>query len=128
LHDGSYHSVDSSEYAFKVAASLAYKQGIEQANPCILEPIMTVEMDIPSECIGDVVGEITRKRGRIVGMEEVKTCEHIIAEVPQAELQSFTTELKSLTGARGRFTSNFARYEELTYDLAEKLVKQLQTT
>lgn len=126
LYDGSYHSVDSSEYAFKIAASLAYKQGIAQADPCILEPIMTVEMDIPSECIGDVMSELTRKRGRILGMEEVQNVEHVVAEVPQAEMLNFTTELKSLTGARGTFSSAFARYEELSYDLTQRLIKQLE--
>ena len=126
LYDGTYHTVDSAEYAFKAAASIAYKQGIAQANPCILEPVMKVEMDIPSECIGDVMGELTRKRGRILGMEEVKGSEHITAEVPQSEMLNFTTELKSLTGARGQFTSEFARYEELSEELSKKLLDQLE--
>ena len=126
LYDGTYHSVDSSEYAFKAAASLAYKQGVAQANPCILEPIMNVEMEIPSECIGDVMGELTRKRGRILGMEEVKNYEHITAEVPQSEMLNFTTELKSLTGARGRFSSEFVRYEELSEELSKKLLDHLE--
>ena len=126
LYDGTYHTVDSSEYAFKAAASIAYKQGIAQANPCILEPVMKVEMDIPSECIGDVMGELTRKRGRILGMEEVKGSEHITAEVPQSEMLNFTTELKSLTGARGQFTSEFARYEELSEELSKKLLDHLE--
>lgn len=122
LYDGSYHTVDSSEYAFKVAASLAYKQGIAQANPCIMEPIMTVTMEIPSEYVGDVISELTRKRGRILGMEDKKGIEFVTAEVPHAEMLDFTTELKSLTGARGRFTMKFSRYEELTHDLAEQLM------
>ena len=126
LYDGSYHTVDSSEYAFKVAASLAYKQGIEAANPCILEPIMHVEMEIPSDSIGDVMSEINRKRGRILGMEEVKEVEHLTAEIPQSELLSFTTELKSLTAARGRFTSSFARYEELLPALAKQVIKHTE--
>jgi len=126
LYDGSYHTVDSSEYAFKVAASLAYKEGIAQANPCILEPIMRVRMEIPSECIGDVMSELTRKRGRILGMEEVKKAEHITAEVPQSEMLNFTTELKSLTGARGKFSSEFARYEELSEELSKKLLDHLE--
>ena len=126
LYDGSYHTVDSSEYAFKVAASLAYKQGIEAANPCILEPIMHVEMEIPSDSIGDVMSEINRKRGRILGMEEVKEMEHLTAEIPQSELLSFTTELKSLTAARGRFTSSFARYEELLPALAKQVIKHTE--
>ncbi|WP_019240921.1 MULTISPECIES: elongation factor G [Bacillus] len=126
LYDGSYHSVDSSEYAFKVAASLAYRQGMEQAKPCILEPIMKVEMEIPSEYVGDVISELTRKRGRILGMDEEKNEEWITAEVPQVELLSFTTELKSLTGARGKFSTNFVRYEELTPDLAEKVIHQME--
>ncbi|WP_042347108.1 elongation factor G [Bacillus massiliigorillae] len=126
LYDGSYHAVDSSEYAFKVAASLAYKQGIALANPCILEPIMKVEMEIPSEYIGDVVSELTRKRGRILGMEDDTGIEFVTAEVPQVELLSFTTELKSLTGARGRFTQKFARYEELSHELEEKLIRELE--
>ena len=127
LYDGSYHSVDSSEFAFKVAASLAYKQGMAQAEPCILEPIMNVEMDIPSDCIGDVMSELTRKRGRILGMSEEKNMEHVLAEVPQSELLNFTTELKSLTGARGRFLAVFARYEELLPELAKQLIKPHET-
>ena len=126
LYDGTYHSVDSSEYAFKAAASLAYKQGIAQATPCILEPIMKVDMEIPSDCIGDVMGELTRKRGRILGMEQVKDSELVIAEVPQSEMLNFTTELKSLTGARGRFTSEFVRYEELSEELSKKLLEHLE--
>ncbi|MGN1401865.1 MAG: elongation factor G [Bacillus sp. (in: firmicutes)] len=124
LHDGSYHTVDSSEYAFKVAAAIAYKEGIAHAEPCILEPILKVEMDVPTDTIGDIMSELTRKRGRILGMEEIKNMEHIVAEVPQAEMLSFTTELKSWTSGRGRFTSEFSGYEELAADLAANIMKQ----
>ncbi|MFL0164052.1 elongation factor G [Candidatus Clostridium helianthi] len=113
LHDGSYHSVDSSEMAFKVAASIAYKKGLEQAKPILLEPIMKVEVILPNEYMGDVIADINKKRGRVIGMEPEGDKQKVISEIPLAEIRKYATELRSLTQGRGVFTKEFARYEEV---------------
>ena len=113
LHDGSYHSVDSSEMAFKVAASIAYKKGLEQAKPILLEPIMKVEVILPNEYMGDVIADINKKRGRVIGMEPEGEKQKVISEIPLAEIRKYATELRSLTQGRGVFTKEFARYEEV---------------
>ncbi|WP_010073779.1 elongation factor G [Clostridium cellulovorans] len=113
LHYGSYHSVDSSEMAFKLATSIAYKKGLEQAMPVILEPIMRVEVFTPENKMGDVIGDLNRRRGRVLGMENEKDNNKIIAEVPLAEMFTYTTDLKALTGARGYFDMEFQGYEEV---------------
>lgn len=113
LHYGSYHSVDSSEMAFKMATSIAYKKGLEQATPVILEPIMRVEVFTPENKMGDVIGDLNRRRGRVLGMENEKDNNKIIAEVPLAEMFTYTTDLKALTGARGFFGMEFQSYEEV---------------
>ena len=113
LYDGSYHPVDSSEMAFKIAASIAYKKGLEAAKPILLEPIMSVEVLIPDEYMGDVMGDINKKRGRVIGMEQVGKLQKVIAEVPMAEMFSYATDLRSMTQARGNYSSNFSRYEEV---------------
>ncbi len=113
LHDGSYHSVDSSEMAFKVAASIAYKKGLEQAKPILLEPIMKVEVVLPNEYMGDVIADINKKRGRVIGMEPEGDKQKVISEIPLAEIRKYATELRSLTQGRGIFTKEFIRYEEV---------------
>ncbi|OOM16657.1 elongation factor G [Clostridium saccharobutylicum] len=113
LHDGSYHSVDSSEMAFKMAASIAYKKGLEQAKPILLEPIMKLEIIIPDDYMGDVITDINKKRGRVMGMEQEGEKQKVIAEVPLAEIRKYATELRSLTQGRGRFSKEFMRYEEV---------------
>lgn len=113
LHDGSYHSVDSSEMAFKMAASIAYKKGLEQAKPILLEPIMKLEIIIPDDYMGDVITDINKKRGRVMGMEQEGEKQKVIAEVPLAEIRKYATELRSLTQGRGRFSKEFVRYEEV---------------
>ena len=113
LHDGSYHSVDSSEMAFKVAASIAYKKGLEQAKPILLEPIMKVEVILPNEYMGDVIADINKKRGRVIGMEPEGDKQRVISEIPLAEIRKYATELRSLTQGRGVFTKEFVRYEEV---------------
>lgn len=124
LHDGSYHPVDSSEMAFKVAASLAYKKGLEMAEPILLEPIMKVEIRVPSEYMGDVIGDINKKRGKVLGMEQDDGVESVIAEVPQSEMFKYATDLKSLTQARGNFHMSFVRYEEVPPQEAEKIIEK----
>lgn len=113
LHDGSFHPVDSSEMAFKVATSLAYKKGLTAADPVILEPIMHVEIFVPDYYMGDIIGDINKKRGRVLGMEPYGKLQKVIAEVPQSEMFKYATDLRSMTQARGSFTSKFERYEEV---------------
>lgn len=114
IYDGSYHSVDSSEMAFKIAASIAFKKGIKEAKPTLLEPIMRLEVISSEEYMGDIIGDINRKRGKILGMEqEANNLEKIIAEVPQAEIISYATDLRSITQGMGEFYLNFERYDEI---------------
>lgn len=113
LYDGSYHPVDSSEMAFKIAASIAYKKGLESAKPILLEPIMNVEIKVPDEYMGDVMGDINKKRGRVMGMEQVGDEQKVIAEVPMAEMFNYATSLRAMTHARGSYVSSFGRYEEV---------------
>jgi elongation factor G len=124
LHDGSYHPVDSSEMAFKVAASLAYKKGVKLAHPIILEPIMHVEIIVPDTYMGDIMGDINKKRGRVLGMESIKGTQMIIAEVPMAEMFKYATDLKSMTSARGSFDMEFARYEEVPQNILDKIIEE----
>jgi elongation factor G len=113
LHDGSFHAVDSSEMAFKMAASVAYKKGLETAQPILLEPIMHVEVRVPDNYMGDVIGDINKKRGRVLGMEVEDGYEKVIAEIPQAEMFKYASDLRSITQARGNFEMRFERYDEV---------------
>jgi elongation factor G len=125
LYDGSYHSVDSSEMAFKVAGSLAMKQATEQAGPVLLEPIMLVTVSAPEDTVGDVIGDLNSKRGRPLGMEPVGAgMTEIKAEVPMAELLSYAPDLRSITGGQGEFGMDFERYEEVPAHLAGRIVDQ----
>lgn len=124
LVDGSYHPVDSSELAFKIAASIAFKKGMEQANPVLLEPIMRVEVIVPEEYMGDIIGDLNKRRGRILGMEAHGGMEIITAEVPLAEMNRYATDLRSLTQARGDFRMSFARYEEAPPNVAQKIIEE----
>lgn len=125
LHDGSYHSVDSSEMAFKMAASIAYKKGLEQAKPILLEPIMKLEIIIPDDYMGDVITDINKKRGRVMGMEQEGEKQKVIAEVPLAEIRKYATELRSLTQGRGRFSKEFVRYEEVPETELAKVIQNV---
>ncbi len=123
LYDGSYHDVDSNEMAFKIAASLAFKKGIVEAKPCLLEPVMHLEILIPDEYMGDVMGDMNKRRGKILGMEpQLGGGQKLIAEAPQAELFDYAIVLRSMTQARGSFTMAFERYEEVPAQLAEKII------
>ena len=123
LHDGSYHPVDSSEMAFKMATSIAFKKGLEQAKPILLEPIMKVEICVPDEYMGDIIGDINKRRGRVLGMEQEGDLQKVNAEVPLAEMFKYTTDLRSMTQARGSFTSEFERYEEVPEAEAKKIIE-----
>jgi elongation factor G len=122
LYDGSYHSVDSSENAFKVAGSMAFKKAAEQAQPALLEPIMSVAVVVPEDAVGDVIGDLNGRRGRPLGMEPTGAMTEIKAEVPMAEMLNYAPDLRSITGGRGEYTMEFARYEEVPAHLAQKVI------
>lgn len=124
VYDGSYHDVDSSEMAFKIAASLAYKEGLKNARPVILEPIMSVEITVPESYTGDIMGDMNKRRGRILGMDMVNKKQVIHAEAPQSEMFKYATDLRSMTQGRGKFTMNFERYEEAPQNIIDKIVKE----
>lgn len=126
LYDGSFHPVDSSEMAFKVASSLAYKKGLQEAQPVLLEPIMYIEIDVPDDYMGDVIADINKKRGRILGMEPVSKGQRIMGEVPQSELYSYATDLRSITGARGTFSTRFEKYEEVPNEIVNKIIVDIK--
>lgn len=124
LYDGSYHDVDSNEMAFKIAASLAFKKGIAEAKPILLEPVMRVEILIPDEYMGDVMGDLNKRRGKILGMEPQGEEQKLMAEVPMAEMRAYAITLRSMTQARGSFRMQFERYEEVPVHLADKIIEQ----
>ena len=125
LYDGSYHDVDSSEMSFKIAANLAFKKGMEDAKPVLLEPIMELTIITPEEYVGDIMGDINKKRGRIIGMDSHKeTKQKVMAEVPMAETFKYANDLKAMTQGRGYFEMNLIRYEEVPFDLAKKVIDE----
>jgi elongation factor G len=127
LYDGSYHPVDSNEVSFKIAASLAFKKGIVEANPCLLEPIMTLSIFVPDDYMGDVMGDMNKRRGKILGMEPQGSGEQkLMAEAPQAELFDYALGLRAMTQGRGSFTMEFARYEEVPKNLADEIIAEHQ--
>jgi len=126
LYDGSYHDVDSSEMAFKVAGSLAIKEAVRKAKPVLLEPIMTVEVVVPEQYMGDVIGDLNSRRGKIEGMQLRGTTQIIKSMVPLSEMFGYATELRSRTQGRGSFTMHFGKYEEVPGSLAEEIVSKVQ--
>ena len=122
LYDGSYHDVDSSEMAFKIAGSMAFKDGMKKADPCLMEPIMRVEVSVPEEYLGDVIGNINSRRGNLMGMESVSGNQEIKAEVPLAEMFGYATDLRSCTQGRGNYTMTFDHYAEVPRSIAEKII------
>ncbi|MFQ8601931.1 MAG: elongation factor G [Anaerovoracaceae bacterium] len=127
LYDGSYHDVDSNEMAFKIAASLAFKKGIAEAKPCLLEPVMKLEIVVPDDYMGDVMGDMNKRRGKILGMEPLSGGgQKLMAEAPQAELFDYAIVLRSMTQARGSFNMEFERYEEVPAQIAQKIIADHQ--
>lgn len=123
LYDGSYHPVDSSEMSFKMAASIAFKNGITQAKPTLLEPIGSLKVTVPETHTGDIMGEVTKRRGRVIGMDSTPNGMQVIeAEVPMAEMGDFNTFIKQVTQGRGSFTLDFARYEDAPANVTEKVI------
>ena len=123
LYDGSYHDVDSAEAAFKAAAELAFREGVKNAKPVLLEPLSRLKIGVPESFVGDVLGDLNKRRGRIIGMEAQDDVQIITAEAPKAELLTYATALRSMTQGRGKFTETFARYEEAPPAVLQSLNK-----
>ena len=124
LYDGSYHEVDSSEMAFKIAASMAFREAAKKAKPVLLEPIMKLEISVPDDFVGAVMGDLPTRRGAVMGMDPQAGGGQLLhAEAPQAELFDYAIALRSMTQARGSFTMEFARYEEVPAMNAQKIIE-----
>jgi elongation factor G len=124
LVDGQQHNVDSSEMAFKIAGSMAFKDAYAKADPVLLEPIMEVEVTVPDETVGAVNGDLNSRRGRLQGMEPAGGMTAIRAEVPMAEILTYSQALTSMTGGRGDYHMSFLRYEEVPTHVAQKIIEQ----
>jgi elongation factor G len=119
--DGSYHTVDSSEQAFRTAGSIAMKEAMQSAGAVLLEPIMLVTLSVPEESVGDVIGDLNSRRGRPQGMEPSGQMTEVKAEVPMSEMLTYAPDLRALTGGRGEYTMEFERYEEVPAHLTSKV-------
>jgi elongation factor G len=128
LYDGGYHDVDSSEMAFKIAGSLGFKSAVASAKPVLLEPIMHMEIQVPDECMGDVIGDLNSRRGKVLGVDPKPGGQVIKAQVPMSEVLRYASDLRSITSGRGTFATEFAHYEELPAHLAEKVIKEAQAS
>ncbi len=124
LYDGSYHIVDSSDLAFKIAASMAFKKGMMEARPMLLEPIMSMEIVVPDECVGDIIGDLNARRGKVIGVEAQGGSQIIKALVPMAEILKYDSDLTSLTSGRGSFSVEFSHYEEVPSHIAERIIAE----
>jgi elongation factor G len=124
LFDGSHHSVDSSEMAFKIAGSMGFKKGMDQAKPVLLEPIMKMEVVVPDDCVGDVIGDMNSRRGKVLGVEPQAGSQTVTAQVPMAEVLRYAPELRSMTSDRGLFTTEFSHYEEVPSHLTAKILAE----
>jgi elongation factor G len=126
LYDGSYHDVDSSEMAFKIAASMGFKTAISQAKPVLLEPIMSMQIAVPDDCVGDVMGDLSSRRGKVQSIDTKPGGQVVKAHVPMSEILKYAPDLTSMTSGRGSFTAAFSHYEELPAQLVDKVVKEAQ--
>jgi elongation factor G len=126
LVDGSFHEVDSSEVAFKMAGSLAFKEAARKAEPVLLEPVMDVEVVVPQEYMGDVMADLNSRRGKVGGMYQRADAQVIAARVPLAKMFGYATDLRSLTQGRAVYTMQFSRYEDLPRNVAEEMVNRFQ--
>ena len=125
LYDGSYHPVDSSEQAFKVATVQAFRKGFMEAKPVLLEPIASLKVTVPDAYTGDVMGDLNKRRGRVLGMNPMAGGKQVIeADIPMSSLYGYCTDLRSMTGGRGEYTYTFARYEQAPSDVQEKEVAE----
>jgi elongation factor G len=126
LYDGQHHSVDSSEMAFKIAGSMAFKDAMGNAHPVLMEPIMTITVAVPEEYVGDVIGDLNSRRGRPLGMEPKGAVTEVKAEVPMAEMLSYAPDLRAITGGQGEYSMELARYEEVPAHLAQQVVQEAE--
>ena len=124
LFDGSYHPVDSNEISFKLAANLAFRNALDKLRPTILEPIYEIQVIVKDEFVGDIMGDITKRRGRVLGMDQKDGIQLIVAEVPEAEIVKYAVDLKAMTQASGRFSRRFLRYEEVPEHLVSKIIEE----
>jgi elongation factor G len=124
LYDGSFHTVDSSEMAFKIAGSMGFKKAVAEANPILLEPVMNMEVTVPDECMGDIIGDLNARRGKVLGVEPRANSQNIKAQVPMAEILKYAPDLRSMTGGRGVFSMEFSHYEEVPSHLGEKIIEE----
>jgi elongation factor G len=124
LTDGSYHEVDSSEMAFKIAASMAFKEGVQKGGPVLLEPMMKVEVVVPEEFLGDIIGQVNSRRGNVLGMEmRLGNAQAVHAMVPLAEMFGYATELRSATQGRGVFSMEFDHYQPVSASVMQEMLK-----
>jgi elongation factor G len=128
FYDGKSHDVDSSEMAFKIAASMCLKKALQDANPVLLEPIMKMEITVPEEAMGDVMGDLNGRRGRVMGMDTKGRYQVIKAQVPMAEVLQYALDLNAITGGRGTFQMEHSHYEEVPAQLADKVVSAAKKT
>ena len=126
LYDGSYHDVDSNEISFKIAGLHAFKEAMQKARPVLLEPIMNVTVFVPDQFMGDVTGDLNHRRGRIMAVEPADGLQAIKAQVPQAEIFKYASELRSMTGGRGSFEMEFSHFEQVPQHIAQKVVAEAQ--
>jgi len=126
LYDGSYHDVDSSEMAFKIAGSMAFKEAARRAHPVLLEPVMSVEVVVPDEFMGDIIGDLNSRRGRVEGVEHRAGSQVIKAYVPLSEMFGYATDMRSRTQGRATFSMHFSRYEQAPQSVAEEIVARVQ--
>jgi elongation factor G len=124
LVDGSFHAVDSSEMAFKISGAMAFRKGAQEAKPILLEPIMNMTIMIPKECVGDVIGDLNGRRGRVMGMDSEGKLEVVTAQTPMSEILRYAPDLNSMTAARGTFRTELSHYEEVPANMAEKIIEQ----
>ena len=124
LYDGSYHDVDSSEMAFKLAASMCFKEGCRRASPYLLEPIMKVEVETPEDYMGDVIGDLNRRRGQIQSMEDLRGLKVVTAMVPLAEMFGYSTDLRSMSQGRATYSMEFDGYAEVPANVAEEIISK----
>jgi len=124
VYDGSYHTVDSSEMSFKIAASMGFRKALESAHPVLLEPIMSVEVSVPDDVVGGVIGDMNARRGRIVGVTAKGTSETIKVQAPLSEMLKYSLSLNAITGGRGTYTMEFSHYEEVPRDQAGRVIEE----
>jgi len=126
LYDGQHHNVDSSEMAFKIAGSMAFKQAVAEAGAYLLEPIVQMRISTPEDAVGDVIGDLNSRRGHPLGMEPKGSATEIKAEVPMAEVLDYAPDLRAITGGRGDHTLEFLRYQEVPGQIAQKIIAKSQ--